>query len=139
MAPKTQENDASVEEFLNTVGNKKRQADAFAVTEMMERITGWQPRMWGTSIIGFGRYHYTYESGRSGAWMVTGLSPRKQALTLYIMPGFSKYDGLMECLGKYKTGRSCLYINKLEDVDLKILEDLICLSVDYMKDKYQVG
>lgn len=139
MTSKTQENDASVEDFLLAVENSKRQADAFIVKDLMERITGWPPRMWGASIIGFGRYHYTYANGQSGTLLVTGLSPRKQALTLYIMPGFSKYDGLMKRLGKHKTGRSCLYVNKLGDIDLEVLEELVDLSVQCMKDKYQVG
>ena len=88
--------------------------------------------MWGPSIIGFGSYRYKYASGREGEWMLTGFSPRKQNLTLYIMPGFDNYDSLLAKLGKYKTGKSCLYINKLEDVDLSVLEKLVKQSVDHM-------
>ena len=134
---KTQQNDSSVEDFLTKVDNKKRQADARQVCDLMARLTGWQARMWGTSIIGFGAYDYTYESGHSGRWMITGLSPRKSALTVYIMPGFEPFAAQMETLGKYKTGKSCLYINKLEAVDLDVLEDLIVKSVEVMKDRYQ--
>ena len=94
--------------------------------------------MWGPSIVGYGEYHYKYDSGREGDFLITGFSPRKQALTVYIMPGFSQYDDLMTKLGKYKTGRSCLYINKLEDIDLKVLETLIKKSAAYMKKKYGV-
>ncbi|RPI72272.1 MAG: DUF1801 domain-containing protein [Ignavibacteriales bacterium] len=92
--------------------------------------------MWGPSIIGFGDYHYKYESGREGDFFITGFSPRKQNLTLYIMPGFKRYEELMQNLGKFKTGQSCLYIKKLEDVDLKVLKELIADSVKYMKEKY---
>ena len=99
---------------------------------MMADITGEKPVMWGPSVVGFGSYHYKYASGREGDWMITGFSPRKQALTLYIMPGFDRYDDLMVKLGKYKTGKSCLYINKLEDVDKNILHELIAHSVKYM-------
>ncbi|MDH3643839.1 MAG: DUF1801 domain-containing protein [Gammaproteobacteria bacterium] len=133
---KTKKNDGDVTGFLNQVGNEKRRADAFTVLEMMAEITAEKPVMWGTSIIGFGNYHYTYASGREGDWFLTGLSPRKQALTLYIISGFGKYDGLMKKLGKYKIGKSCLYINKLEDVDLDVLRDLISESVRYLHETY---
>ena len=132
---KTKVNDASVEDFLNGVDNEKRRADSFKVLGLMQKITKEPPEMWGNSIVGFGRYTYKYASGREGKWMVTGFSPRKQALTLYIMAGFERYDELMEKLGKYKTGKSCLYIKKLEDVDMDVLENLIAASVKYMKAK----
>jgi len=135
---KTKETGASVDEFLAGVENERRRRDALVVKEIMERVTGWEPKMWGPSIVGFGRYHYKYDSGREGDFLVTGFSPRKQALTVYIMPGFSKYGSLMKRLGKHKTGRSCLYINKLEDVDLGVLEELISGGVDYMREKYGV-
>ena len=92
--------------------------------------------MWGPSIVGFGSYHYKYESGREGDMCITGFSPRKQNLTIYILPGFKRYSELMKKLGKYKTGKSCLYINKLEDVDMKVLKELISEDVKYMKKKY---
>ena len=88
--------------------------------------------MWGDSIVGFGSYHYKYKSGREGDWPMTGFSPRKRNLTLYIMPGFSEYDDLLTNLGKYKTGKSCLYINKIEDVDLDVLRELVQQSVEHM-------
>ena len=135
---KTQETDASVDAFLDGVAHDKRRCDSLVVRDMMRRVTGCEPRMWGPSIVGFGRYHYTYDSGREGDFFLTGFSPRKQALTVYIMPGFSGYEGLMARLGKHKTGRSCLYINKLEDVDLEVLEDLMRRSVEFMKKKYDV-
>ena len=96
---------------------------------MMKKITGKKPKLWDSNIVGFGSYHYKYASGREGDWFLTGFSPRKQALTLYIMPGFGDYGPLMKKLGKYKTGKSCLYIKKLEDVDQKTLKELIAKSV----------
>jgi len=101
----------------------------------MEKITGEPAKMWGPSIIGFGTYHYKYATGREGDFLTTGFSPRKPELTLYIMSGFSKYDELMNKLGKYKTGKSCLYVKKLEDLNLEVLTELIETSVDYIKNK----
>ncbi len=133
---KTKETDASVEAFLDTVADEKRKADTRVVMEMLERVTGCPPRIWGTSIIGFDRYDYTYPTGNSGTWFVTGVSPRKQALTVYIMQGFSAYEDLMAKLGKYKTGKSCLYIKKLEDVDMKVLEKLARESMKWIRRTY---
>jgi len=130
---KTKKNDASVERFLNAVDHPKRREDAWRVLEIMKKVTKEEPKMWGPSIVGFGSYHYRYASGQEGDWMLVGFSPRKTALSVYIMSGFDAYDELMSQLGKYKTGKSCLYINKLEDVDLKVLENLIKQSVAYMK------
>ncbi|MCO5207271.1 MAG: DUF1801 domain-containing protein, partial [Anaerolineae bacterium] len=95
-------------------------------------VTGEPGALWGTSIVGFGTYHYKYASGREGDWFVTGFSPRKQNMTLYIMPGFEQYNDLLSKLGKHKTGKSCLYINKLDDVDLDVLRELVAQSADYM-------
>ena len=99
----------------------------------MSEITGEPAEMWGGSIIGFGSYHYVYESGREGDWFLTGFAPRKQSLTLYIMPGFEHYDDLLARLGKHKIGRSCLYINKLADVDMDVLRELVAESVSHMR------
>lgn len=134
--PKTKVNDASVEEFLNSVADEQRRADSFAVLDLMKRITNCEPKMWGGSIIGFDTYHYKYASGQQGDWPITGFSPRKQNLTIYIMPGFARYPELMSRLGKHKTGKSCLYLNKLSDVDIKVLEELIAESYAMMKKKY---
>lgn len=127
---KTQKNEASVEGFLNRVENEKRREDSFVVLDLMKEVTGEKPVMWGTSIVGFGSYHYKYASGREGDWFVVGFSPRKQSMTLYIVDGFGNYDLLLRDLGKYKTGKSCLYINKLEDVDQKVLRELVMQSVE---------
>ncbi len=129
---KTQKNDGDVIAFLNSVAHEKRRTDSFKVLELMKEVTGETPKMWGDSIIGFGQYHYKYASGREGDWFLTGFSPRKQSLTLYIMAGFDDYDELMSRLGKYKTGKSCLYINKLEDVDQDVLRTLVKKSAQHM-------
>jgi hypothetical protein len=130
---KTRVNDADVEEFLSNVSHPKRREDSFVVLELMKKITKEEPKMWGPTMVGFGKYHYKYASGQEGDWPIAAFSPRKQALTVYIMPGFERFDELMAKLGKYKTGVSCLYINKLEDVDMKILAELIKQSVAHMK------
>ena len=133
---KTKPSKASVEKFLKGVTDPKKREDSFTILEMMKKITKDEPKMWGPSIVGFGKYHYKYDSGREGDMCIAGFSPRKQNLTIYLMPGFGKYDELMRKLGKYKTGVSCLYIKKLEDVDMKILKELISSSFKYMKEKY---
>lgn len=130
---KTKENDQSVDAFLNSIEDEKKREDCFTVLKIMKQITKKEPKMWGNSIVGFGNYHYKYETGREGDYFLTGFSPRKQNLTLYIMAGFSQYEELMQKLGKYKTGKSCLYLKKLEDIDQKILKELIKCSVDSMK------
>ncbi|MCP4422765.1 MAG: DUF1801 domain-containing protein [Chloroflexi bacterium] len=129
---KTKKTDESVEAFLHSVENEKRRMDAFQVLDLMKEVTGEDPKMWGSSIVGFGEYHYKYKSGREGDWFLTGFSPRKQNLTLYIMSGFTEYDELMTNLGKFTTGKSCLYIKKIEDVDLPTLKKLVEKSADHM-------
>ena len=128
---KTKKNTASVEEFLNNVADEQRREDCFRLLEIMKAATKAEPAMWGTSIVGFGRYKYKSGSGsgRETEWFLTGFSPRKQDLTLYIMPGLERYPALMKKLGKHKTGKSCLYIKKLEDVDLPTLKQLVKQSV----------
>ena len=126
---KTQKNDESVTDFLNNISDEKKRQDSFILLEIMSHITGLEPKMWGTSIIGFGDVHYKYASGREGNWFKVGFSPRKQNLTLYIMDGFPKYEALLAQLGKHKTGVSCLYINKLSDVNLEVLKEMISQSV----------
>ncbi len=129
---KTKRNDQSVEAFLNGIADEKMRQDCFTVLNLMKQVTGAEPKMWGPSIVGFGDYHYKYESGREGDWFLTGFSPRKQNLTLYIMPGFARYDEIMKKLGKHKTGKSCLYIKKIDDIDLSALEELVKQSVAHM-------
>jgi len=136
---KTHPTRASVTAFMAAIGDRQMRADAKKVAAMMRRATGKRARMWGPSIVGYGSYHYRYASGRGGDFMITGFSPRKQALTIYIMPGFSRFEDLMAKLGKYKTGKSCLYIRRLADVDEAVLERLIGESVRYMRAHYETG
>ena len=133
---KTTQNEADVNAFLDAVENPRRRADARQVLDLIQAVTGEPPKMWGSSIVGFGSYHYRYASGREGDWPVAGFSPRKQNLVIYIMPGFSDYGDLLGKLGKYRTGKSCLYVNKLDDVDLELLEQLVRESVKEMKRRY---
>lgn len=123
-------------DFLETVEPEWKRNESFQILEIMKELTGCEPVMWGPSIIGFDQYHYKYDSGREGDHLIVGFSPRKQAITIYIMPGFERFDNLMNKLGKYKTGSSCLYIKKLADVDISVLKELISNSVDYMRKKY---
>ncbi|MEM9170235.1 MAG: DUF1801 domain-containing protein [Pseudomonadota bacterium] len=136
MANKTVENDASVRDFLDAVEPPIRKRDAFTALEMFERVTGCAPKMWGDSIVGFGKYQYTYESGRSGEWLNVGFSPRKSKMTLYVMGLIADDDPIRERIGKYKTGVGCLYVNKFEDVDLAVVEELIAQSYQATIDKY---
>lgn len=129
---KTKPNDSSVEAFLNSVADPKKRQDSFAILDLMKKVTGAEPVMWGDSIIGFGDIHYRYASGREGDWFVTGFSPRAQNLTLYIMSGFEQYDELLAKLGKHKTGKSCLYIKKIEDIDQAVLEELVRQSAEHI-------
>ena len=133
---KTTQNEADVNAFLDAVENPRRSADARLLLDLMQAVTGEPPKMWGSSIIGFGSYRYRYASGRDGESLVVGFAPRKQNLVVYIMPGFSGYGELLGRLGKFRTGKSCLYINKLDDVDLGLLEDLVRESVAEMRRRY---
>ncbi|NOT62505.1 MAG: DUF1801 domain-containing protein [Acidobacteria bacterium] len=135
--PKTKKTDASVEDFIDNVADETRRDDCRKVIQLMQKATGEKPKMWGASIIGFGTYTYHYASGRSGDWPLVGLSPRKANLTLYLMDGFAHYDELMAKLGKHKTGKSCLYLNKLTDVDLTVLRELIEQSVAHVRKIHQ--
>ena len=129
---KTKPSDQDVEAFLNRVEDEDKRQACFTVMKIMGDVTGAEARMWGDSIVGFGTYRYKYASGREGEWMLTGFSPRKRNLTLYIMSGFDEYDQLLGELGKYTTGKSCLYIKKIEDVDLDVLRQLVDQSVKHM-------
>lgn len=129
--PKTRETDASVVDFLNSIENPERRADGLRVLEMFNRLTGLEPKMWGPAIVGYGSYKVTYSDGRKRDWLMTGFSPRKQNMTLYVVCGSPKQPALLEKLGKHKTSVSCLYINKLADVDLKILEKIIADAYKY--------
>lgn len=131
---KTQVNDASVTEFLNNVADEQKRKDCFEILKMMKQITREEPKMWGSSIVGFGSYHYKGKSGREGEWMLTGFSPRKQSLTLYLMGGFEAHAALLQKLGKFTTSVGCLYIKTLGDVDKKVLKELVQASVKRTKE-----
>lgn len=129
MPNKTQPGKSSVAAFLNSVPDDQQRKDAKAVAKLMQTVTGEKPTMWGTSIVGYGKHHYKYESGREGDWFKAGFSPRKDSLTLYLVGGFRKHTDLLARLGKFKAGTGCLYIKRLDDVDERALKDLIARSV----------
>ncbi len=135
---KTQPSTADVAGFLDGVLPEQRRTDAFVLKGLFSDITGYTPRMWGGSIIGYGRYDYTYASGRSGSFLATGFSPRKANLSIYIMPGYADFSDILKDLGKHKQGKSCLNINKLADVDLDVLSLLIRRGLDDLAQKWQV-
>jgi hypothetical protein len=134
--PKTKPTNSSVTGFLNKIKDPVLKKECKEVLELMKSVTGEKPKLWGTAIVGFGRYHYVYASGREGDWPLTAFSPRQQNLTLYIMSGFEAHADLMDQLGKFKTGSSCLYLKSLRDVDMTVLKKLIRLSVAEMKKRY---
>lgn len=129
---KTKVTEQSVTEFLNGMADEKRRQDCFTILGIMKQATGVEPKMWGSSIVGLGQYHYKYASGREGDWFQVGFSPRKQNLTLYIVSGFDGYEAFLSKMGKHSMGKGCLYIKKLEDIDLPTLTELIEKSVTHM-------
>jgi hypothetical protein len=133
---KTRPTDASVEEFLESVEHPTRKADGFKLLKIMKEVTQEKPVMWGTSIIGFGTFHYKYASGREIDWMKVGFSPRKRSFTLYLTPGLDEIDDLREELGKHRVGKGCLYINKLTDVDTVVLKQIIKKSIEVLETRY---
>ncbi|MEW6074310.1 MAG: DUF1801 domain-containing protein [Planctomycetota bacterium] len=130
---KTKATTASVREFLDAIPDERRREDCRALAEMMRKATRAEPKMWGPGIVGFGDYHYVHDSGREGDWFLAGFSPRKQNLTLYLMGGLSDQDRLLAKLGKHKTGKGCLYIDALADIDLAALRELIQQSVQRLR------
>jgi hypothetical protein len=136
---KTRPTRKSVAKYLRAVEHPQRVADALALLELMQEVTGEKAVLWGDSIVGFGSYHYKYKSGREGDWPVTGFAPRKQNLVVYIMPGFKQYTALLKKLGKHRHSSSCLYINKLEDISLPVLKQLVARAVKDMGKMYGRG
>lgn len=134
---KTIETDASVENFINSVDNDQKRKDSRDMLALMSGITGSEAKMWGSSLVGFGQYHYRYESGREGDFFITGFSPRKTALAVYIIPGFDGYQEQLAKLGPHKTGKSCLYVKNLDVVDREVLEEVIRDSVSVMRERYK--
>ncbi len=135
---KTQITDVDPSVFLATVENPTRRADAEVMLDLMSKVTGCEPKMWAPSIIGFGRYRYRYDSGREGEFMLAGFSPRKANLVIYTMPGYGEMDEKLAELGKHRLGKSCLYINKLADVDLDVLEQIVVDGVATMREKHEI-
>lgn len=134
---KTRPTDASVEDFIAAVDGDERRADCRTLVDLMRRVTGAEPMMWGPSIVGFGTYHYRYASGREGDWMLAGFSPRKRELTVYVMAGFLGADETLARLGKHRSSSgSCLYIKRLSDIDVDVLEQLIRSSVEHLRNAY---
>lgn len=133
---KTKETDADVETFLNAVPDERKRRDSFTILKLMEDVTGEPAKMWGPTIVGFGKYHYKYASGHEGDMALTGFSPRKQALTVYMTTGFDEFDDLVARLGKHKVSKACLYINKLADIDQDVLREMIKRSVEHTKAIY---
>ena len=126
---KTQPTDVAIADFIARVEHPVRRADANTLDGLFREVTGWQPRMWGPSIIGYGEYHYVYDSGREGDFLATGFSPRKANLSVYVMPGYADFGPILDRLGKWKMGKSCLYINKLADIDEDVLRELIAAGL----------
>ena len=136
---KTRPTEVAVDSFLDAVPDPRRRQDGKRLRAMFERITGEPARMWGPSIVGFGSYHYKYDSGHEGTMCRLGFSPRKAELVLYVLTPSAGQDALLARLGKHKTGKSCLYIRKLSDVDESVLEALTVHALDYMNEKYPDG
>ncbi len=130
---KTKLNDADPRTFIESVDDPQRRADCLELLDTFQKLTGYEPKMWGGSIVGYGSYHYKSKSGREGDWMLTGFSPREQYLSVYVMSGFDLPEDYLSRLGKFKNGKSCLNINKLDDIDREVLNDLVVHSVDFMK------
>ena len=138
-ANKTIANVTSVNAFIDTVEDERKRADSHELIELMRTITGHEPKLWGNGLVGFDSYHYRYASGREGDFFITGFSPRKTALTVYIMPGFDRYEDRLQRLGPHKTGKSCLYLKNLDAIDRDVLEEIIRDSVGAMREKYPGG
>lgn len=135
---KTQVTDKDVSAFIASIENPVRRADAEELDLLFREVTGWEPRMWGPTIIGYGQYHYTYDSGRSGDFLATGFSPRKSNLSLYIMPGYADFGHILDRLGKHKLGKACLYINKLADIDRQVVAEIIRAGLDDLEKRWPV-
>jgi len=135
---KTRPTTQTAADFIAAVDHPTRRADAVVMDAMFQNITGWKPRMWGPSMVGYGSYHYTYDSGRSGDFLATGFSPRKANMSIYIMPGYADFSDILARLGKHKIGKSCLYVNKLADIDMNVLQDLVRAGLEDLSSKWPV-
>lgn len=120
---------SDVTDFLTSVEPERRRNEADTLDKLFRTVTGWDPVLWSGSMLGYGRYDYTYASGRSGSFFATGFAPRKAKLSIYIMPGYADFEGILARLGKHKKGKACLYVNKLEDIDMQVLGELIAAGL----------
>jgi len=134
---KTKPTEIAPQDFVASVEHKTRRADAEVLLELFARVTGMTAKMWGPTLIGYGSYHYKYESGREGDMLITGFSPRKANLVFYIMPGYQDISDKLARLGKHKIGKSCLYVNKLADIDMDVLEEIVRFGLDYIRENYE--
>lgn len=136
--PKTKENDANVYDFIEAFANtEQKKNDSYELIKLMTQVTGDPPRMWGTSIIGFGKYHYkSKRSSQEGDWSILGFSPRKTALSLYVFTGMAEHEYMLNDLGKFKKGKACIYVKKLSDIDVHVFEKLMRFTMEYMKKIY---
>jgi hypothetical protein len=133
---KTKENDKSVIEFIENVDNVKKREDAYKLLDIFTETTGYPAKMWGPSIIGFGKYHYKYKTGHEGDAPLVGFSPRKAKISLYFAPGETKREALLKDFGKHTTGKACVYINKIDDIDVDVLKELINESIKFLRETY---
>ncbi|ROU03518.1 DUF1801 domain-containing protein [Histidinibacterium lentulum] len=129
---------ADVAAFLEAVEHPVRRTDGLALDRLFRRVTGWTPRLWGASLVGYGSYRYTYESGREGDMLATGFSPRKAALSIYVMPGYARMDDLLARLGKHRMGKACLHVTKLSDIDMDVLEAILRRGLEDLAARYPV-
>ena len=135
---KTVKTDASVDEFIASIAHPTRLQDAAVLVDLFSKVTGYAPKMWGDSIVGFGQYHYRYATGREGDFLATGFSPRKSNLSIYIMPGYGDFFDILQNLGKHKLGKSCLYVNQLADINLDVLAQLITAGLEGLDQMWPV-
>lgn len=134
---KTKETEKSVEDFINAVEDQKKRQDSFELLKLFQEVSGFEPKMWGDSIVGYGSYHYKYDSGREGDFLLIGFSPRKNAISLYLSCDIEgQHASILSKLGKFKNGKSCLYVNKLEDINIEVLKDMVRASMDFTLKKY---
>ena len=139
MANKTKPTTVDPADFIASIEHDTRREDALTLLELMGRLSGFEAKMWGPTMVGFGRYHYKYDTGREGDWFLVGFSPRKANQVIYLMPGYENFDDELARLGKHKIGKSCLYINKLADVDLAVVEEMVRYTIDLLHENYETS
>ena len=139
MVNKTKPTTVDPAAYIASIEHDTRREDALTLLELMGRLSGFEAKMWGPTMVGFGRYHYKYDTGREGDWFMVGFSPRKANQVIYLMPGYENFDDELARLGKHKIGKSCLYINKLADVDLAVVEEMVRYTIDLLHENYETS